>query len=133
MYIFDIHIFMESSRIMFGSKYKENNKYNHIHFVINLKHIFRLQSAKEFPQGKLFLFKQEHRRSNSTQQHPCTLSTCSSLFICFWKQKLLMADINHVIHFSQSQLLLSKMNQIRTACRKFPLVFDCIGFCCSLS
>ena len=32
------------------------------------------------------------------------LSKCSSLFICFCQQQLLLAEINHVICFSQSKV-----------------------------
>ena len=38
------------------------------------------------------------------------LSTCSWIFIRFCKQHLLLAEINHGIYFSQSQLLLAKTN-----------------------
>ena len=37
-----------------------------------------------------------------------TLSTCSSIFIYIGKQQLWLAEINHMIYFSQSQLLLAK-------------------------
>ena len=37
--------------------------------------------------------------------------TCSSIFICFCKQQLWLAKINHVIYSSQSQLLLAKTNE----------------------
>ena len=30
-----------------------------------------------------------------------SISTCGSIFICFCKQQLLLAEINHVIYFSQ--------------------------------
>ena len=40
-----------------------------------------------------------------------TLSICSSIFICFCNQQLLLVKMNHVIKFSQSQqLLLAKKN-----------------------
>ena len=47
-----------------------------------------------------------------------SLSTCSSLLIRFCIQQLLLAKINHVIYFSQSQLLLAKTNEERTTSRK---------------
>ena len=41
------------------------------------------------------------------------LLTCSSIFICFCKQQLILAEINHVIYFSQQQLLFAKTNEDR--------------------
>ena len=46
------------------------------------------------------------------------LSTCSLIFIWFCKQELLLAEINYVIYFSQSQLLLAKTNEHRITNRK---------------
>ena len=45
-------------------------------------------------------------------------STCSSIFIWFCNQQLLLAKLIHVIYFRQSQLLLAKTNEDRTASRK---------------
>ena len=46
----------------------------------------------------------EHTQSD-TNPVRLSLSTCSSIFICFCKQKLCLAKINHVIYFSQQWLL----------------------------
>ena len=43
------------------------------------------------------------------------------MLICNCKQQLRLAKINHVIYFSQSQLLLAKTNEDRTTNRKAPL------------
>ena len=43
-----------------------------------------------------------------------TLSTHNSIFICFWKKKRWLAKINHVIYFSQSQLMFAKTNEYGT-------------------
>ena len=51
------------------------------------------------------------------------LSTCSSILICFCKQQLCLAKINHVINFSQLQLLFAKTNEDRTTSRKAPLEY----------
>ena len=42
------------------------------------------------------------------------ISTRSSIFICFCKQKLWLGTINDVINFTQSQLLLAKTNEDRS-------------------
>ena len=47
-----------------------------------------------------------------------SVNACSLIFICFCKQQLLLAEINHVIYFSQSQFLLTKTNEDRTASQK---------------
>ena len=36
----------------------------------------------------------------------------------FCKHQLLLTEINHAMYFSQSQLLLGKRNEDRTACQK---------------
>ena len=43
------------------------------------------------------------------------------MFICFLKQQLVFARINHVIYLIQSQFLFEKTNEHRTTSRKAPL------------
>ena len=50
-----------------------------------------------------------------------SLSTCSSIFICFSKQQLGFVKINHVIYFSQYQLLFAKTDEDRTKSEKVLL------------
>ena len=49
-------------------------------------------------------------------------STFSSIFICFCKQQLRLAEIDHVIYFSQSQLLFVKTNEDRTTTSRNALL-----------
>ena len=61
------------------------------------------------------------------------LSTCSSTFICFCKQQLLLVEIYYVIYFSQSQLLLEKTNEHRTTSRKPYSCIDLVPISVQLS
>ena len=52
-------------------------------------------------------------------------STCSPNFICYSKQKLSLAEINHVIYFGKSQWLLNKTNKVRTTSQMAQLAIEC--------
>ena len=54
---------------------------------------------------------------NNPDRNSMYPSTSSLMFICFCIQQLLMAEINHVVYFSESQLLLAKTNEDRTTSR----------------
>ena len=53
-----------------------------------------------------------------------SLSTWSSIFICFYKQQLWLAKINHVIYLSKSQFLLVKKNEDRTSSWKALFLYS---------